>query len=61
MHFGCISIGGVMKLRFSMAFHSQTVGKTEHVNGIFNQYLRILVVRTNEIGRTMWVCGLVVL
>jgi hypothetical protein len=33
----------IMKLRFSMAFHFQMVGKTKRVNGILNQYLKILV------------------
>ncbi len=32
-----------IKVRFRMAFHSQTVWKTERVNGFFNQYLRNLV------------------
>ena len=32
-----------MKLRFSMAFHSQTNGKMERLNGGSNQYLRNLV------------------
>ena len=32
-----------INLRFSMAFHSQTIRKIERVNGFFNQYLRNLV------------------
>ena len=32
-----------MKLRFSMAFNSQTDGKTTRVNGFLKQYLRNFV------------------
>jgi hypothetical protein len=32
-----------MKPKFTTAFHSQMVGKPEHMNEVLNQYLRNLV------------------
>jgi hypothetical protein len=43
-----------MKLRFSTAFHSQTVGKIKHVNNVFNQYFWNLM-DADQQDWAMWV------
>ena len=54
-----------MKLRFSTLFYSQTDGKTKHVNGDLNQYLKNLVSVdqadwADYVGRAEFSCNVVI-